>query len=1175
MTTVNGIASAPAPAFGAQAAPGAVSVATALSTLKLKPGSTVAISDSLANIQKNLDALNGVAGRITGLATTDATQQLSISATGYQRNGAILALWGAGDGHTVEVTNVSAANATSLVAAKPAWVSSITVADGSSNLARNLDALQTLAAAGSLRQIVHTGPATAMKVTAAQVQANQGALSIIKNGAYALAVTDATVSDTLGLDGQAALGSNLKVKSIAVKDGTDAIEANLDALQRVGLRLKSISQTDTDNPITLTGAQVWQNAVTLGKILTGYQLDVVRATSAQAAKLASNQKVVTIAVADTAANIARRWALMDRLADSLTSIEVTDADNAVTITGSQLNTGSAVLGKFLSDGEHSYKLAVTGVKAGEAAAVAAIDNVSSVKVSDTVGNIVAALDDLAAVNTQNLLQGITITGKSQTLTLGADRLLGDPLAVTQAVLGRITTGAYRLAVTDVALQDLDDIAANSRVASMDVAGTGAEIASRLDSLYQLGKKVTKIQQSDAGSAIDVTQAAFETRSGVLGKIDGGYTLNVSGVTASKALATALNNHVATLSVADTGKSLAAHWGGLRSLGSTLAGVSKTDAGSLSLTASAFLSGQNDGLLGKFGAGQAFSVTGARATQALQIGSLDAVDRIDVADDGSAVAAQMTGLATLQAAGKLNRITLNTGATGIALHASQLDAAQGVLGTIQGGRYTLAVDQVDVADAAGLLAANSKIARLKVTGSAAGIVDHLAGLAAAGNKLVSVEQTDAADAVLALTADAFDQYRSTLARIAGGYQADLSGVAAAKAATLADNLSVRSLKVSDTGANLTSGWGTLGTLGSKLADIAQTDEAPLQLTMAQWASGQSLAARFSSALAVSVSGAGVADIEDLAGSDAVQQFQLSDIADAISSAWGTLASQSKLTQIRITDPANALALSAETFAASSDLMALIGDGSYKLALSDVAVGDVATLAANTHVSTMDVTGSAEDVATNFAALSGQSALKSITLSDDNGSLSLSAAQVLGGGATLAKITNAYQIAATDVALADLADLQALDEVSSLKLSDTAANVTAAFDDVLSLGAMLAGIHFTDDTPVLALTQSAWTAGATALAGVDGSYQVDLSAVEAGSVATLADDATVRQLSVADGASAIAAQWSALVAAYGDGSGKLVALQLADDNPLTLSEAQQTEGAAMIAALLPDETIVTAG
>jgi hypothetical protein len=269
------------------------------------------------------------------------------------------------------------------------------------------------------------------------------------------------------------------------------------------------------------------------------------------------------------------------------------------------------------------------------------------------------------------------------------------------------------------------------------------------------------------------------------------------------------------------------------------------------------------------------------------------------------------------------------------------------------------------------------------------------------------------------------------------------------------------------------------------------------------------------------------------------------------------------------------MSAETMAASADQLALIADGNYRLALSDVAVADATTLAADTHVASMEVTGSGEDIAAAFDTLAGLTSLQSLTLSDDNGTLSLTTAQVLGGSATLGKITNPYQIAATGVALADLADLQAVDEVSSFGLSDSTANVAAAWDDVLALGAQLASLHFSDDTPVLALTQADWTAGASALAKADGPYQVDLSAVEAGSVATLAADATVRQLSVADTADALAAQWAALVAAWDGGSGKLVAVALNDDSPLSLTEAQQTEGAAMIAALLPDETIVTVG
>lgn len=1174
MTTVNGIGPAASTLFAAPAAPGAVTVAAALSTLKSRPGSTVDIVDTVANIQKNLDALQGLSARITSLGTGDDSKQLQVGAGAYTRNSAVLALWGAGDGQTVEVTNVGAAAATALVAAKPAWVTSITVADGSGNVQRNLDALQALVAGGSLRQIVLTGAATPMKITAAQLVANQDALGAIKNQAYALAITEATVSDTLGLDGQAALGSNARVKSIAVRDGTDAIEANLDALQRVGLRLKSISQTDADNPLTLTGAQYWQNSVAIGKIITNVQLDVIRASAAQTAALAANQKVVTVSVADTAANIARRWALMDRLVDSLTAVEVTDADNAITITGDQLTAGSDLLAKFTGSGTPPYKLAVTGVKAGQAATVAAIDNVTSLKVADTADNIVANLDALHAVGEAGLLQGIGLTGKNLTLSMDASRLLGDPLAATQAVLGTISTGAWRLAVTGVAMADLDTIAANSRVVSLAVQGSGSDIADRLDTLFQLGKKVTKIQQSDSGSTIDVTQAALETRSSVLAKIEGGYRVNVSGVSAAKALATALNSHVATLAVADTGKSLAAHWGGLRSLGAALSGVSKTDDGSLSLSATAYLSGVNDGLVGKFADTQTFSLRGASVAQALQVGDHDVVDRIDLVDDGIAVAEQLPALSTLQAGGKLQQITLNTGATVIALHAADLDAAQDVLGLIQGGRYALVVDEVDVADTAALLAANAKIARIKVRGDAAGIVDNLAALAAAGHKLATVEQTDAADTVLSLTGDAFDQNRITLAKIVGGYQADLTEVAAGKAATLAASLRVRSLQVQDSGANLAAAWGSLGTLGSKLADITQSDDAPLQLKMSQWTAGQALVPKFVNPLAVSVSGAGVADIAALSAADTVQSFQLSDIADALSAAWDSLAGETKLTQIRVSDPTNALTMSAATMAASTDRLALISDGNYRLALSDVAVADAATLAADTHVDSMEVTGSGEDIAAAFDTLAGLSTLASLTLSDDNGTLSLSAAQVLAGGATLGRITNPYQIAATGVTLADLADLQAVDEVSSFALSDSTANLAAAWDDVLALGAQLASLHFSDDTPVLALTQADWTASASTLAKADGAYQVDLTAVEAGSVATLAAEATVRQLSVADTADALAAQWDALVAAWDGGNGKLVALQLSDDSPLTLTEAQQTDGAAMIAALLPDETIVTA-
>jgi hypothetical protein len=111
-------------------------------------------------------------------------------------------------------------------------------------------------------------------------------------------------------------------------------------------------------------------------------------------------------------------------------------------------------------------------------------------------------------------------------------------------------------------------------------------------------------------------------------------------------------------------------------------------------------------------------------------------------------------------------------------------------------------------------------------------------------------------------------------------------------------------------------------------------------------------------------------------------------------------------------------------------------------------------------------------------------------------------------------------------------------------------------------------------VLALTQQDWTSGSDALGKIDGSYQVDLSEVNAGDATTIASDSTVRNIAVADTSGDIANSWASLVALYNGGSGKLNAVSLIDADPLTLTAQQQTDGAAMISALLPDETIQTA-
>lgn len=1171
MTTVSSVASAPLVAPAGSTAP--VSVATALATLKLRPGSTVAISDTLANIQKNLDTLQGLAARITGLDTTDATPRLSVTAAQYAKDGAILARWGATDGHTVDVTGVLAGNAAAFAAACAGWVASYTVSDSAANLARHLDSLQSLAGDGSLRQIVATGTAAPLRISAAQLAADGDALALIKNQAYTLSITDASVSDTLGLDGQAALTANARVKAIAIRDTTAAIEDHLDALQRVGLKLKSIAQSDTGDALTLTASQLAKDSVVVGKILTPYQLEVLNASAAQVAKLAANRKVQSITVADTAANIARRWSLLDRLSDSLAAVEVTDADNAVRITADQLALGGHLLGKFATDAGHGYSLAVTGVRAGQAATVAAMDHVAAVSVSDSADNVAANLDDLIAADAQGRLEAVNVVGKKLVVTMDAARLLGDAAGATQGVIDKIANRNVGVAVTGASLAAIDDLAAQSRVVSIGFSATSDEIEAHLDGLAQLGRRLGEIEQTDGGTALDLTQSQFDSRAAVLAKVGGGYRVNVTGASAGKALLDALNSHVASVSVADSGRNLVNQWSALRSIGSTLAGIEKTDAGALTLSATGYLLGQNDGLVAKFSADQRFAVTGASVAQAQEIGGDAAVEQIDVVDDGSVVTSHLDDLAALAGSGKLHSLVLNATTTRLSLHASQLDAAQPVLDLIKDGHYSLAVDQVDAADLGGLLAGNAKIATVKVQGDAQSIVAHLGELSAAGSKLGSISRTDDTNTALELTGAAFAAHRATLGKISGGYQAALSEVAAAQAGSLATLAQVRTMDVSDSAANLAAAWSTLATLGGKLGAVAQTDSSLIALSAAQWSTTQALGAKFSTPLGLSIANAGVGDLAALAADDAVREVQVSDSAAAVSDAWSDLAAEAKLTRLSLTDPGNALTLSAASYGSAGDLLGRLS-GSYSVALSEVAVADAAGLQADSHVSALDVLGSAGDIAAGFDTLAGLDKLGAITLSDDNGTLTLSAAQVLGGSATLGRITNGFQIAATGAALADLPALQDVSELSSIAVTDTAAHVADQLDDLVALGGTLAGIHLSDDSPVLALTQQDWTGASATLAKIDNAWQADLSEVDPASVETLAADATVRQLAVAGTAGAVAQQWSALVAAYGEGSGKLTALAFTDEAPLVLTEQQQADGAALIAALLPDQTILTA-
>src|SRR5262249_976623 len=275
------------------------------------------------------------------------------------------------------------------------------------------------------------------------------------------------------------------------------------------------------------------------------------------------------------------------------------------------------------------------------------------------------------------------------LSLDADRLEGDAAAGTQGVLSKIKGGRYSLSLTGVTIDDLTDLASNSHVVSFTVSDSSSNIQAGLDTLFRLGSKLTTIQQTDGDGVLQLTQGALDTRSSVLSKIEGGYTVTLTGVTAARAVADATNSHVAGMDVTDSGKNLAKYWDGLVSLGGVLQGVSQTDSAALNISIAQYLSALQADFSSKFDSSPAFNVSGASVTQATEICEDDGVAHIDVTDEGSAVGDNLDDLNTLQSAGKLHSIQLSL-SNNISIDATQLDGAQPVLDLIKGGSYTLSV-----------------------------------------------------------------------------------------------------------------------------------------------------------------------------------------------------------------------------------------------------------------------------------------------------------------------------------------------------------------------------------------------------------------------------------------------------------------------------------------------------
>jgi hypothetical protein len=1168
MSSVAGIAAA-APRLALAAAGGSMSVAGALQALRLHTTRSVDIVDTTDHIQKNLDALIKLGASVHTLAASDGST-LTVNASQFKAGGTLLGKWAATSGNTVSLTGATAASAITIAAnASLSWVRSIQVSDTSQNIQKNIDALEGLSGSdGPITSIIQTGTTAPITLTATQLANDGDALSKIRNGTYSLAITGASVSQTLSYS------ADSHIRAVSIRDSTSAVAGNLDQLQALGLKVKSITTTDT-TALDVQASQVRTDALVLGKVVSSYHLHVLNAAASQLSGLARNTKVLTVGLVDTAANLAGNWKLLNKLEGSLDSVEVTDG-NPVTISADQFATSATLLAKF-DLAPTDYQLAITGVSAGAASELASQSTrIASIDIADTGANVGANLADLQGLLDAGTLHTITLARGSSQIALS-----GDDLASYGAVLGTIQGGSYALSVSGLSASAAQTLlGSNAHVASVSVTDSAADIGSQFGSLAAMGKRLSSINQTDGGSPIALTMGDYAHASPVLTKIQGGYALTVSGVSAAKVTTVAADSHVNSLSVTDTAAALGSHWSNLLNAQPVISAIGQSDDAPVSLGIAGYQSASSAGLLAKLGQGISLAVSGVSVAQAATVAADPLVGRLDVSDVSSNVAAHLGDLAALQSDGKLGSITQQGAPGPFRVTAGQLGGLTDTLALIKGGNYSLDVTQVAAADAQALASGNRHVSSLSVADSSSGIVDNLAGLGTLGARLVRIDQSDSGIA-LALTPALLSADAPILDKITGGYTADISGANASNAAAIATNPHVVSISLSDTGAQIAAHWDALSSIGGKLIGkaITQTDSSALALSADQVGSGGALLDQLSNPYQLDIRQASASQAAALAASDlapSITGIRVTDTAAAVGAQFDALALNGKVSAIQITGdtPVVPLRLSAAQYSTDSAVLSIINGSHYPLAISQAAAADAAGIAANTDVQSLTVSDSSSAISAQLATLAGLSKLQRVSLTDAGATIALSQTALLASADLLDKIGSAYDLSVSAATMDYLDTVSATAHVVSIAIADTSANVAAGFDTLTSLGSTIGQITLSDPATPMALSEAQWQAGGTVLASIQGGYQLALGDVQAADAATAGADDAVQTIEVSDTADNLSCSWDSLVALHAASPTKLAAITVSDNNALVLSADQQSAGAGLLQALLPDASVQTA-
>ena len=371
--------------------------------------------------------------------------------------------------------------------------------------------------------------------------------------------------------------------------------------------------------------------------------------------------------------------------------------------------------------------------------------------------------------------------------------------------------------------------------------------------------------------------------------------------------------------------------------------------------------------------------------------------------------------------------------------------------------------------------------------------------------------------ITISSGSLSSYGDVLAKISGGaITYDVTGVLAADAGSLISNRAIATVEISDTAAHIASKFDALQTALSNRSVsapslsfvVSVTDSNPVALTASQLSTDSGLlTALAGTGITYSVSGMTVAAALALpTGGLATQiaQLTISDTAAHIASNLDSINSLSSglLGSITVSD-ASPVAMSYTQFQADSNVIRALGSANFTV--SGVDASHVASLYANSHVTSMTVTDTAANIVSSIGTLASDiSKISSITVSNASSNpvegITYSAYTSSANQAVLTKLPASVHFAVSGVSVANFATTVANSNVTSAQVVDTIAHLQASIDDLQTSVLKISSIA-ASDSATLNISAAQLVNDASVLAKLDPAINWNVTGFTNGTPVTL--------------------------------------------------------------------------